>query len=55
LGQFLQQQRDAFSKDTTAAKELVKDTEEGPALTEAATWTALARVLLNLDEFVTRE
>jgi mono/diheme cytochrome c family protein len=56
LGQFLQQQRDAFAKDTDAAKNLVGESGESTtALTETAAWTAVARVLLNLDEFITRE
>jgi hypothetical protein len=55
LGKFLQQQREAFAKNTDAAKELVKDVDDSAALTETAAWTALARVLLNLDEFITRE
>lgn len=56
LRDFLQQQRTRFAADEKAA------TEFGPtsrpdqvSVVEGATWTALARVLLNLDEFITRE
>jgi len=52
LGKFLQQQRDAFAKNNDAAKVVAREAENS---TEVAAWTALARVLLNLDEFVTRE
>ena len=38
-----------------AAKLAGPDLPAGMDVTEAAAWTALARVLLNLDEFVTRE
>ncbi|MFQ5732284.1 MAG: PSD1 and planctomycete cytochrome C domain-containing protein [Planctomycetaceae bacterium] len=54
--QFLKTQRAGFQSDATRAKQaapasLPKDV----APTEAAAWTAVARVLLNLDEFITRE
>lgn len=53
---FLQQQRTAYTSDEPAAQELLgrKDLS-GPPLAEAAAWTALARGVLNLDEFITRE
>lgn len=53
---FLQQQRTAFITDESAAKELLARKDlSGATLSEAAAWTALARALLNLDEFITRE
>ncbi len=56
LGKFLQHQREAFSADTEAAQTIVATWIDKPtAVTEAAAWTAVARALLNLDEFITRE
>jgi hypothetical protein len=52
LGQFLQQQRDEFAKNVDAAKSLAGASEQP---VESAAWTAVARVLMNLDEFITRE
>ena len=48
LGGFLAEQLDAFQTDPAAAKPI----GETP---ELAAWTAVGRVLLNLDEFITRE
>jgi hypothetical protein len=56
LGGFLRDQQSAFAADATAAKEVAPKNlphEIEPA--RAAAWTAVARVLLNLDEFITRE
>jgi len=56
LCRFLAVQHDEFRQEPQAAKELVG--EQAPAeidLTELAAWTAAARVLINLDEFITRE
>jgi len=56
LTRFVRQQRAVFAANPTSARDLA-----GPRLSpdqdplESATWTALARVLLNLDEFITRE
>ncbi|HET6422350.1 MAG TPA: PSD1 and planctomycete cytochrome C domain-containing protein [Planctomycetaceae bacterium] len=56
LRQFLQQQREAFAAHPEDAETVVKSWIEKPsAITEAAAWTAVARALLNLDEFITRE
>lgn len=59
LEDFVQEQRASFDADlAAAAAALGKSTDDqkgDPALAEQAAWTALARVLLNLDEFVTRE
>lgn len=50
--QLLQQQRAAFAADPAAAEALAGDGEQ---TVEVAAWTATARVLMNLDEFITRE
>jgi hypothetical protein len=52
----LAQQRAAFAADSAAAQALVGGSVPvGVALTDWAAWTAVARVLMNLDEFITRE
>ncbi|HVC98907.1 MAG TPA: DUF1553 domain-containing protein, partial [Pirellulales bacterium] len=56
MGQLLELQRRAFNAagaDAASVAPADRPTETAPA--ESAAWTALARVLLNLDEFVTRE
>jgi hypothetical protein len=71
LSRFLSVQRDEFQSDPTAAsllviKEQVFDSSPGGAMIaeesinpkqipELAAWTALSRVLFNLDDFMTRE
>ncbi|MBX3412700.1 MAG: PSD1 domain-containing protein [Pirellulales bacterium] len=59
LGRFVAEQRASFAADRESAASALGVTAEAgaadPQLAERATWTALARVLLNLDEFVTRE
>ena len=45
----------ARSKPAEAAKLVGKTKPDGTDPAEAAAWVALARALLNLDEFVTRE
>jgi mono/diheme cytochrome c family protein len=65
LQTFLDGQRQAFAADPTAAKEFVgdlsllattqSDIPGHPDDRELAAWVAVARVLLNLDEFITRE
>lgn len=59
LTEFVAAQRASFAADPEAtAAALGTKHESGAAdagFTERAAWTALARVLLNLDEFVTRE
>ena len=42
-------------KEGGAAERSQVDVPEGVEMAEAAAWTSLARVLMNLDEFVTRE
>lgn len=56
LTRFVEQHADFFSKNEAAAKAAASSTRpEGTSLETSATWTAVARVLLNLDEFITRE
>ncbi len=56
LKRLLVQQREAFAQDPQQAKALVPaDLPKGVEAAEFAAWTATARVLLNLDEFITRE
>jgi hypothetical protein len=56
LLQFLQAQRDEFARNAERAKEAsAAKLPEGTAPEEAAAWVGLSRVLLNLDEFITRE
>jgi hypothetical protein len=51
LARFFDAQRERFALDPDRA-----DTVAGPgATTDRAAWTAVARVVLNLDEFVTKE
>lgn len=56
LRSYLQQQRIRFETDPVAAAEF--SPQNRPAhwsVAEAASWTAVSRVLMNLDEFITRE
>ncbi len=59
LGQVHEEHRALYAADTTAAALLLgADTSSLPpsvAPAEAAAWVAVARTLLNLDEFITRE
>lgn len=53
---FLQQQRERFSADPAAAETIAsKDVPQGATVPETAAWVAVSRVLMNLDEFITRE
>ncbi len=53
---YLKSQRAAFGANPDAAAALApSDLPTGVAKHEAAAWTATARVMLNLDEFITRE
>ena len=52
----LDRQRTALAKDAKEARSLVLDTQvKGFEPAEQAAWVQLARVLMNLDEFITRE
>lgn len=56
LSQYLAAQRTHFAGRSQEAQELApKAMPAGQPAVEAAAWTAVARVLLNLDEFITRE
>ncbi len=59
LGKFLAKQRAEFRAAPSDARALMTAAgatiNDGDDAVESATWTALARVLLNLDEFITRE
>ena len=56
LRSYLQEQRERFAKDPAAAEAFAPNpAPAGSPLPEAAAWTAVARVLMNLDEFITRE
>ena len=52
----LQASRECFAEDTERAKQLVGQySHQDGAVEELASWTATLRVLLNLDEFITRD
>ena len=56
LSNLLAGQRRAFAEDRAAAKELVSNEAIGDEdVAERAAWVAVARVLMNTDEFITRE
>jgi hypothetical protein len=55
LLEYVNRQRVTFGNDEADAQKLVADVFPDSPVVEAATWTAAARVLLNLDEFITRE
>jgi mono/diheme cytochrome c family protein len=56
LMKLLHSQRAALAGDAREAKSLVKGSRlAGVDLTEQAAWVQMSRVLLNLDEFITRE
>jgi hypothetical protein len=53
---FLREQQAGFAKDLDSAKKVApKDLPADVDPARGAAWTALARVLINLDEFITRE
>ncbi len=56
LDLLIRQQRDAYASDEDAAKTLWgTDVGKNEDVVELAAWTAFSRVLMNLDEFITRE
>ena len=60
LSRLFQQQQTAFAADPVARQQLLGITEDSPESdadnqNDLAAWTAVARVILNLDEFITRE
>ncbi len=54
LTEYIDQQRQNFASTPENARTFAGDTSLEP-IEDVAAWTALARVLLNLDEFITRE
>ncbi len=56
LNRYLQQQREQYAATLEEAERLAGGPQPaGISATEVAAWTAVARVLINLDEFITRE
>jgi hypothetical protein len=55
LGKYFDQQMSSLSKEPAEARELFPTPVEGVAPAEVAAWVGVSRVLLNLDEFITRE
>jgi len=55
LMKYLGQQREHFTTHADAAREVAKGFDDSVPDSEAAAWVATARVLMNLDEFITRE
>ena len=52
---FVHEQRADFLASAADAKSISAADGNDEQLAESATWTIVARVLLNLDEFITRE
>ncbi len=55
LAGFFAKQKQVFARDAEAARQVYPLEREDADPAEAATWVALSRALLNLDEFMTRE
>jgi len=56
LSSYLNQQRKLFDQNLKSAQQMVGSSDDKSAAnSETASWIAVARVLLNLDEFITRE
>lgn len=56
LGGFLRKQHSEFAGDAAAAAMVVQGMEVGESeQVDAAAWVAVSRVVMNLDEFITRE
>ncbi len=55
VAQFLKDQLLAYRQTPQLAEQLVGEKPKGVPTLQLAAWTALCRVLINLDEFVTRE
>jgi hypothetical protein len=52
---FCDLQKQAYAQDSAAARLTAPAKTPEPLLAQAAAWTTVSRVLLNLDEFITRE
>jgi hypothetical protein len=50
-----EQLSDLYKADTEAAKALAGEPEKDIPVQESATWVAVARTVLNMDEVITRE
>jgi hypothetical protein len=55
LMQYLDQQREQFAAEPENAQRVAGASEPQPSLHNLAAWTSVARVLINLDEFITRQ
>jgi hypothetical protein len=56
LAAYLEEQRSLFAKAEDGTQKFAGDQwPKGIPATEAAAWTAVGRLLINLDEFITRE
>jgi hypothetical protein len=55
LAEVLANQQASYEHDQARAKELIAKNSAGGDAARQAAWTAVARTLLNLDEFITRE
>lgn len=55
LASYLDQQIGILKQDAAAARALMPVSPDGTDLIEAAAWVGVSRVLLNTDEFITRE
>ncbi|GMW00278.1 MAG: hypothetical protein AMXMBFR84_14160 [Candidatus Hydrogenedentota bacterium] len=55
LARYLDEQAALFARDPKTAPQLVSDRRDPSSAVEPAAWTALCSVILNLDEFITRE
>ncbi len=55
IREFLEKQRALVARDAATQAKLAPFVPEGEERLELAAWTGLARALMNLDEFVTRE
>jgi hypothetical protein len=55
LEQYLHAQNEIFSRDPAAAAQWFPPALAGFSRAESAAWVGLASVLLNLDEFITKE
>jgi hypothetical protein len=55
LAGYYAEQKKLNEKDTSALEQLVPNPLPGVPPAEVAAWTGLSRVLMNLDEFITRE
>lgn len=55
LRQLLQESREWYRKHADDARRLIAQAADAETMVESAAWVATARIVLNLDEFITRE